>query len=87
MKAPYEKPLLAVELFSLTQSIARDCTAGNIPAENLNLNDPNTCGWDLGGGLGKDIVFVLGLACTIDGENMFHVCYNNPAETTIIFRS
>ena len=83
MKANYTKPLLAVEIFSLTQSAARDC-ADNIPKEQLNFNDPGKCVWDLGGNIS---VFVSQSNCTIDGTNMGIGCYNNPSEGNYIFRS
>ena len=83
MKANYTKPMLAVELFSLTQSAARDC-ADNIPADRVNLNDIDTCVWDLGGGT---TVFVAGSTCVLDGEQMGFACYNNPSEGSYIFRS
>lgn len=83
MKANYSKPLLAIELFSTSQSTARDC-AGSIPKEQLNFNDPAKCVWDLGGGM---TVFISGTNCIIDGEGMGYGCYNNPSEGNYIFRS
>ena len=83
MKANYTKPLLAVEMFSLTQSVARDC-ADSIPKEQVNMSNINTCSWDLGGGT---TVFVAGSTCTLDGESMGFACYNNPSEGNYIFRS
>ena len=83
MKANYTKPLLNVELFSLTQSIARDC-ADNIPKEQFNFNDPGRCAWDLGGG---HTVFIDEKVCNINGEDMGYGCYNNPSEGNYIFRS
>lgn len=83
MKSKYVKPTLAVEMFSLTQSIARDC-GGSIPQSQLTLNDANTCAWALGGGA---TVFIVGQACNIDGTTMEYVCYNNPSEGNQIFRS
>ena len=83
MKANYTKPLLAVEVFSLTQATVRDC-ADNIPKEQLNFNDPSKCVWDLGGGM---TVFIPGPNCDIDGSNMGVGCYNNPSEGNYIFRS
>ena len=80
MKADYTKPLLAVEVFSSTQTTARDC-ADNIP---INMDDPTKCVWDLGGGM---TVFVVDVNCKIDGENMGVGCYNNPSEGNYIFRS
>ena len=83
MKANYTKPLLAVELFSLTQSIARDC-ADNIPKSQINTNDIANCAWDLGGGT---TVFISEPNCKINGEQMEYACYNNPSEGNYIFRS
>ena len=83
MKANSTKPLLSVEVFSLSQSTARDC-ADSIPKEQVTANDPANCVWDLGGGT---TVFVAGTNCMIDGENMGMGCYNNPSEGNYIFRS
>ena len=83
MKLDYKKPLLEVELFSLSQSKARDC-ADNIPKDQLNFNDPGKCVWHLGG---NTTVFIAGTNCTIDGTNMGMGCYNNPSEENYIFRS
>lgn len=83
MKANYSKPLLAVEMFAMTQNTARDC-ADSIPKENLTLGDITACAWDLGGGT---TVFVAGSTCTLDGEQMGFACYNNPSEGNYIFRS
>ena len=83
MKAKYAKPLLAVEVFSLAQSTARDC-GDSIPDSQLTSNDPYACVWDLGGGT---TVFVVGHNCEIDGINMGYYCYNNPSEENFAFRS
>lgn len=83
MKAIYSKPLLAIEMFSVTQTAARDC-ADSIPKEQLTLSDIATCCWDLGGGT---TVFVGGQTCTLDGETMGFACYNNPSEGNYIFHS
>lgn len=84
MKANYTKPMLAVEMFSLTQSVTRDCL-DSIPDNRVNFNDPYGCGWDVGGGR---IFFVEGgNACNTNGEGMNGVCYNNPSEGHYIFRS
>lgn len=81
MKAKYTKPLLAVEVFSLAQSTARDC-ADNVPKSLLNLTDPGVCVWDLGGG---ERVFAAEPNCTIINPEFF--CYNNPNEENYTFRS
>lgn len=83
MKANYTKPLLAVEMFSLTQSVARDC-ADNIPRNQLTQSDLNTCFWDMGGGAK---VFIAEQHCSIDGVNMSVICYNNPSEGNYVFHS
>lgn len=83
MKNKYVKPTLSVEMFGLTQSIARDC-GDSIPQSQLTLNDAHTCAWDLGGGT---TVFIVGQHCMIDGTTMDYVCYNNPSEGNYIFRS
>ena len=83
MKANYTKPMLAVELFSLSQSVARDC-GDSIPKDQLNFSDPGKCVWDMGGGT---TVFVAGSTCVLDGEQMGYGCYNNPSEGNFIFRS
>lgn len=83
MKANYTKPLLAVEMFSLTQSAARDCS-DSIPESQVNMNDITNCVWDLGGG---NTVFLEKPNCSINGEQMGYVCYNNPSEGNYIFRS
>ncbi|MBR5569978.1 MAG: hypothetical protein IKW10_03695 [Oscillospiraceae bacterium] len=83
MKANYMKPLLSIEMFSASQSGARDC-ADNIPQSQLTFNDIATCVWDLGGG---HKVFMANHNCTIDGEAMGFACYNNPSEGNYIFRS
>lgn len=83
MKEKYVKPTLCVEMFCLTQSIARDC-GDSIPQSQLTLGDAQTCYWDLGGG---HKVFITPHPCSIDGENMGFVCYNNPSEGNYIFRS
>ena len=83
MKGNYIKPVFAVELFSMTQSVTRDCSDA-IPKDQLNFNDPGSCVWDLGGGT---TVFIAEANCTIDGESMGFSCYNNPSEGNYIFRS
>lgn len=83
MKGNYTKPMLAVELFSLGQSVARDCST-SIPKDQLNFADPGQCVWDLGNGA---TVFVSQPTCSIPGENMGVGCYNNPGEGQFVFRS
>lgn len=83
MKNKYVKPTVAVELFCLAQSIARDC-ADFIPQSQLTYADIHNCKWDLGGGTS---LFTTPEPCTMDGEGMGFACYNNPSEGQYIFRS
>ena len=83
MKSKYVKPTMAVEMFSLTQAIARDC-GDSFPQSQLTLADAHTCEWNLGGGY---TVFIEKPRCAMDGTTMEYVCYNNPSEGNYIFRS
>ena len=83
MKKVYKKPMIVIEEFSLTQTVAQGCS-DTIPKENLTNNNINTCVWELGGG---ETVFVYPATCTMDGEEMGMACYNNPSEDKRIFRS
>ena len=83
MKANYTKPLPAVEMFSLAKSTTRDC-ADSIMSAQVTFDDIDKCTLDLGGGT---TVFVGGVTCTYDGEQMGYACYNNPTEGNYIFRS
>ena len=83
MKGNYTKPMLAVEFFTASQSVVRDCSDA-IPKGQLNFNDPGQCVWDLGG---NTKVFVETSKCTINGEKMDVACYNNPSEGNYVFRS
>ena len=82
MKATYTKPLLAIEMFSVSQFAARDC-ADNIPKDQVTLNDIATCAWDLNG----TTVFISQPVCDINGDESGFACYNNPSEGNYIFRS
>ena len=85
MKKEYKKPIVAVERFSLIYTTARDCM-DSIPQDQVNFSE-KPCVWELGPG---SIVFALGdpttPSCNIDGD-MFGICYNNPGEGQLIFRS
>lgn len=81
MKANYTKPLLAMELFSLTQSVARDCNTTHDP-NNFTSTDPYGCELLVG----TITVFIGGKNCMIDGQNGEFGCYHNP-EGNLIFRS
>ena len=91
MKKQYQKPLLAVESFELTQSVAASCGAGSVSAwyGKPTHSDAGPCQWDLGGGV---TIFNAG-ACSIPAiaDEQGHVadifCYNNPGDAIVVFGS
>lgn len=91
MKDNYTKPLLGIEVFSLTQSVMRECTNTSVPKDQLTSNDISHCKWDTGTGTGTGLggvtIFVAGATCDLDGEQMDIACYNNYGEDNFIFRS
>lgn len=83
MKQNYVKPVFAVEMFSMAQSAARDCS-NFAYKDNLNLADINSCALDISG----ITFFVVGNACQFDGDAVGEFgCYNNPSEGNYIFHS
>lgn len=80
MKKTYMKPELAIETFSLSQSIAAGC--GRIPQGEKTLTEPDNCSFMLG----PVRVFSSTPTCeaTPDGNS---VCYNNPNPEQAIFYS
>lgn len=83
MKSSYTKPMMAVEMFSATETTPRDC-ADYIPQDQVTRSNIEDCYWDLGGGAW---VFSLEHKCNMDGEIMDFACYNNPSEDAFMFRS
>lgn len=84
MKNEYMKPMLAIELFTVSQSGAKDCADTVIPGTEVTTADPGSCGLALPNG---KILYTVGQGCTHDGESSGIVCYNNPNEASYIFRS
>ena len=93
MKKVYEKPMVAIESFILTQSIAVSCgyTPDKFfghPTHGDALYDG--CGWD--NGLGGQVYWAVGAidACNVDTDYdavVGEVCYNEPAGGAQIFAS
>lgn len=83
MKKAYEKPLLYIERFTLTQTIAHNC------GENLDFTmgtyaTKETCGWDVGG----IIIFMEGNpGCLFPTKEFGGVCYNAPGGGYNVFNS
>lgn len=91
MKDNYTKPLLGVEVFSLTQSVMRECTNTSVPKDQLTAGNIAECVWDTGLGTsvsgGVTIFAGSNTKCQLDGEQMDIACYNNYGEDNFIFRS
>ena len=88
MKKNYVKPVMGLDLFSLTQSIAETCDV----ERDAGLGKPNhyskaSCGWYLDD---DNIVFVASPTCNSPwgADDPFGaLCYNNPEGGTQIFGS
>lgn len=83
MKELYTKPMLGVELFSLAQSVARDCDNTTITGD-WAMNAPETCTYNIAGG---PTLFIAQPACMIPADSGLYGCYNNPGEGQYIFHS
>lgn len=86
MKKAYTKPVLLVESFELTQSIA-SCGALHNSLGQPAHSTRSDCGWDLGFG---DVIWVEGTVCSIPWDKetpISGVCYNNPDGGNNIFMS
>ena len=82
MKRVYEKPVLYIERFALTQSIAHNCS-GNLDFGMGTLKTKESCGWDVGG----IEIFMDPNICDFPTEEFQGVCYNAPSGGTIVFNS
>ena len=87
MKELYVKPMIAIESFSLCQSIARHCDNYHISTagEATHYNE-DTCVWDAGG-----FTFFYEDHCDYsmdaDSWEIEGACYNNPEGAVGIFSS
>ena len=89
MKEIYTKPVLHIETFRLSQSIANSC---NVPpavqstVSRANMWYRSTCGW----AVGDTVMWLEGTACNyplgVDDE-VNGYCYNNPSAGLSIFHS
>ena len=83
MKRVYEKPVLYIERFTLTQSIAHNC-GDNLDFGMGTLKTKESCGWDVGG----VVIFVEGNEnCIFPTEYLEGVCYNAPDGGYNVFNS
>lgn len=82
MKKTYRKPLLVVERFAFSQTIANSC------GDNVNIGEPTqgskeSCGWDIYG----TKVFLDNLICDFPTEEFGGICYNAPEYGFNVFSS
>ncbi|MBE5957110.1 MAG: hypothetical protein E7253_11765 [Lachnospiraceae bacterium] len=89
MKKEYTKPVIILENFSMTQSIAHNC-GDNLIFDYATLKYKGSCGWDDGSGV---VLFTsANTACTFadddESDNLpGTACYNNPEGGFNIFNS
>ena len=85
MKKQYEKPMVHMEHFSLSQSVATACgVSHDSTLGHPTYADPFTCGWDSGLG----ITWVKEGICNdfAGPDDSIEIgCYNNPNGGTSIF--
>ena len=74
MKKTYMKPDIYVESFSLTQSIAKGCTAEVHDLGKPSQGNPEVCGWDFDG----QTYFTYGVLPDCTAGEIELVCYNAP---------
>ena len=82
MKKAYTKPVMIVERFTLSQTIAHNC-GKNLDFSMATLASKSSCGWDIGG----LIFFMDPTACTMCTEEFDGVCHNAPEGGYNIFNS
>lgn len=86
MKKIYKKPNISIELFSLTQNIARNCGVPHVGNDYgvHQFGDENSCCW-------YDYVdriwFIENSICDVSPEDSSLICYNNPNNDTVVFAS
>ena len=82
MKKAYNKPLLIVERFALSQTIATGC-GENVEGKPLNTRTYN-CAWDMGG----VIILQTTEICRDNASDVWEIaCYNAPEPSMSIFHS
>lgn len=83
MKKSYEKPVLYIERFTLTQTIAHNC------GENLDFSmgtekTKESCGWNAAPGYE---IFMDANICDFPTKDIVGVCYNAPEGGYNVFNS
>ena len=83
MKKPYKKPVLCIERFTLTQTIAHNC-GSNLDFGMGTMKDKTSCGWEIVPGT---VIFLDWPICTIPTEEFDGICYNAPEGGYNVFNS
>lgn len=83
MKKAYEKPLLYIERFTLTQTIAHNC-GENLDFGMANYATKETCGWNASPGYE---IFMDPTICDFPTKDFVGVCYNAPEGGYNVFNS
>lgn len=86
MKKAYNKPLLIVERFALSQTIASGCD------DMSQYGSPNfvrkgECGWDFNGAVVIFLEGVTGCVEQIEDGTWASICYNAPVGGMNVFHS
>ena len=83
MKNQYVKPVLVIENFTLSQSIAYNC-GENLDWNQATTKDAYSCGWNTG--FPGEVAFLeSNQICTV--KEFEGVCYNNPEGGINVFSS
>lgn len=82
MKRAYGKPVLCIERFTLTQTIAHNC-GENLDFSMATHGTKETCGWDIGG----LEIFMDFSICDQPVSEWEGVCYHAPEGGRNVFNS
>lgn len=82
MKRQYKKPVLYIERFTLTQTIAHNC-GENLDFSMGTLKTKESCGWNVGG----YEIFMDPAICDFPTKDFEGVCYNAPEGGLNVFNS
>lgn len=82
MKRTYEKPVLNIERFVLSQTIAHNC-GDNLDFSMATTKTIESCGWDIGG----TVIFMYDGICDFQTDAFDDLCYNAPEGGVNVFNS
>ena len=89
MKKVYEKPMVRLDYFTLSQSVAVDCGYSDDKYTGFPTHrDKNSCGWN--NGITGEVYWTSTPACSdayLELEDVGEVCYNNPDGGKAVFSS